>query len=338
MDLLILGGTVFLGLHMVEAALARGHRVTLFNRGTRTPIFSGDVEQIHGDRDGGLSALAGRRWDAAIDTSGYIPRIVRASAAMLSNSAGHYTFISSVSVYADMSMPAIDEDGAVAVLTDASTEEITGETYGALKALCEQEVLATLSGRALIIRPGLIVGPHDPTDRFSYWPARIARGGEVLAPGRAERPLQMIDVRDLAAWGIAMVEAGATGIYNATSPAHALTFGMLLEACTTVSRSDAAIRWVDEQFLLDAGVAPWSELPLWIPELDPSFAGFELVSSARASAAGLRCRPIAATVADTLDWLAARPADHEWRAGLSAAREAELLAAWRAHSEGKQSK
>ena len=189
MNLLILGGTVFLGRHLVEAALARGHAVTLFNRGQHNPDLFPEVERLRGDRDGDLQALEGRRWDAVVDTCGYVPRVVRASAEMLAPNVDHYTFISSISVYADTSKPGIDEQAPVGTLDDPTTEEVTGESYGPLKALCEQAAEAAMPGRVLNIRPGLIVGPHDPTDRFTYWVRRVAEGGEVLAPGNPHAPV-----------------------------------------------------------------------------------------------------------------------------------------------------
>ena len=198
MKLLILGGTVFLGRHLVEAAQARGHQLTLFNRGQHNPELFAGVEKLRGDRSGDLSALRGRRWDAVIDTCGYIPRIVRASAELLADAVDHYTFVSSLSVYADTSRPGIDESAPVGQLADETVEDITGETYGPLKALCEQAAGRALPGRVLTVRPGLIVGPHDPTDRFTYWPVRVARGGALLAPGRPERRVAFVDVRDLA--------------------------------------------------------------------------------------------------------------------------------------------
>jgi 2'-hydroxyisoflavone reductase len=329
MQLLILGGTVFLGRHLVDAALARGHDVTLFNRGQHNPKLYPEVEKLRGDRDGGLDALRGRRWDATIDTSGYVPRIVRASADLLAGAVDHYTFVSSISVYPHFRSLGLDESAPVGTLDDPSVEEVTGETYGPLKALCEQAAEQALPSRALIIRPGLIVGPHDPTDRFTYWPHRVAKGGEVLAPGRPERHVQVIDVRDLAEWTLNMVERQQTGIYNATGPAYALTMGQLLDACRAASGGDARISWVGEDFLAEREVGAWIELPLWIPESDSDMLGFSDINCAKAIAAGLTFRDLAATVRDTLAWDATRPADREWRAGLKPEREAELLQAWR---------
>ncbi len=332
MKLLILGGTVFLGRHLVEAALERGHQVTLFNRGQHNPELFPNVEKLRGDRDPnvgeGLFALAGRRWDVVIDTCGYIPRIVQASAELLAGAVARYVFISSLSVYADFSQPGMDESAPVAVLEDPTVEKVTGETYGPLKALCEQAAEAALPGRVLNIRPGLIVGPHDPTDRFTYWPVRVGRGGQVLCPSGPDYPEEMIDARDLAEWTIRMAEEGKTGVYNATGPDYDLTLGEILETSRRVSGSDAAFVWVDSEFLLKQGVQPWMEMPLWIGE-SPEYAGFARVSCSRAVADGLTYRPLAETIQDTLDWAASRPEDYEWRAGLTAEKEAELLNKWR---------
>src|SRR5574337_1126119 len=234
MRLLILGGTVFLGRHLVEVAIARRHEITLFNRGQHNPDLFSHVEKLRGNRDGDLTALQGRRWDVVIDTCGFVPRIVRASTELLADAIDHYVFISSLSVFKDFSVSGMDESAAVSTLADETVEEVNGETYGPLKALCEQAAERVMPGRVLIIRPGLIVGSHDPTDRFAYWPQRVAQGGEVLAPGHPNRAIQMIDVRDLAEWIVQMVETGRSGVYNATGPDYALTMGQLLEACKTV--------------------------------------------------------------------------------------------------------
>jgi 2'-hydroxyisoflavone reductase len=322
MKLLIIGGTVFLGRHLVESALRRGHEITLFNRGQHNPELFPEVHKIHGDRDGGLEPLAGKQWEAVIDTCGYVPRIVRASAEFLAVSVEHYTFISSISVYAEPLLPGADESASVGKLKDRKTEQITGETYGPLKALCEQAVEKTYPGRSLIIRPGLIVGPHDPSDRFTYWPSRVARGGEVLAPSKPERQTQIIDVRDLADWTIAMVEQRANGTYNATGPAEPLTLGELLEICQQVTGSDASFTWVSDEFLLKHKVTPYTELPLWMPEQD---AAWEMVSIQKALQAGLKFRPLEQSVRDTLEWDRTRPADAPRRNGLAEEREEELL-------------
>jgi 2'-hydroxyisoflavone reductase len=278
--------------------------------------------ELRGDRDGDLGALHGQRWDAVIDTCGYVPRIVRESAALLAPAVNHYTFISSISVYGDLNAEGIDESWPVATIADESTEEVTAESYGALKALCEQAVLEQYPQNGLIIRPGLIVGPYDPTDRFTYWPVRAARGGEVLAPAPPEYGTQFIDARDLADWMVMMVERKATGIYNATGPDEPLSFGVLLDKCRTVAGNDATFTWVAPEFLQEHDVQPWIELPLWIPDE----TGW--VDVQRAVESGLRFRPVAATIADTLSWAEQRPADYVWRAGLDADKEGHLLEGW----------
>jgi 2'-hydroxyisoflavone reductase len=327
MKLLILGGTVFLGRYLVEAAQARGHEVTLFNRGKHNPDLFPDVEKLRGDRDGDLEALRGRKWDAVIDTCGYVPRVVKQSAELLADAVDRYTFISSISAFSDFSKPDMDERGPVGVLEDPTVEQVTGESYGPLKVLCEQAVEQALPGRTLNIRPGLIVGPHDPSDRFTYWPCRMARGGEVLAPGRPEQLVQVIDVRDLAEWNIRMVEAKQTGLYNATGPDYPLTMGQTLEACRAGTGSDAQLTWIGQEFLLAAEVQPWMGLPLWIPEEDDS-AGFSAVNCNKAFAAGLTFRPLVDTVRETLAWAETLPADREWRAGITPEKEQEILQSW----------
>ncbi len=333
MDILIIGGTQFIGRFMIETALARGHRVTLFNRGRTNPGLFPQVEKLRGDRDGALDALRGRTWDAVIDNCGYVPRIVRQSADLLRDSVGRYLFISTISVYASLAEPGVSEDSPLAALADETAEAITGETYGGLKALCERAVQDVYGARALIVRPGLIVGPHDPTHRFTYWPARAADasrcGGEALAPSQPGHLTQFIDARDLSAWCISLLEAGAAGIYNATGPDYPLTLGAVFDACRVAAGTPVRFTWVDEGFLLEQGVTPFRDLPLWVPS---SEAGFGAVDISRAVSAGLAFRPLAATVSDTLAWYQGRSsaeqaADAE-RAGITAEREAELLAAW----------
>jgi nucleoside-diphosphate-sugar epimerase len=314
-NLLVLGGTEFLGRALVEAALARGQELTLFNRGQTNPDLFPEVEKLHGARDGGLDALRGRTWDGVLDTSGYVPRIVRDSAELLADAAGQYTFVSSIAVYRDFREPP-DEDYPVGVLTE-ETEEPTNLTYGPLKALCEDAVRHVFGRRALVVRPGLIAGPHDPTDRFTYWPRRIERGGPLLAPAPPERPMQLIDVRDLAAWMLQMVERGASGTFNATSPPRALTFGSMLEACGA-----GEVVWVSEEFLLERGIEEWRDLPLWMSSRDPAWRSFLLTDVSRAVAAGLAFRPLAETARDVPEWTG--------NAGLAPEREAELLEAWKA--------
>lgn len=323
---MILGGTRFLGRHLVEAALEGGHRVTLFNRGLSGPGLFPEVERLVGDRDGDLSVLRGRRWDAAIDTCGYVPRVVRASAGLLADAVDLYVFVSSISAYSEPVAPGSDEEAPVEELPDPSVEEVTGETYGGLKVLCERAAEEEMPGRVLNVRPGLIVGPHDPTDRFTYWPRRISRGGEVLAPDGPELPVQFVDARDLAGWIIGMCEERRVGTYNATGPDYALTMGRLLEECEIASRADAELVWVPEGFLEERGVEPYTEMPLWVPR---EHAGLQAVDCGKAIEAGLSFRPVPDTIRDVLEWDLTRPVDPEPGAGLRPERERELLRAWR---------
>jgi len=338
MKLLILGGTRFVGRHLVEAALSRNHEVTLFNRGTHPPPFT-NVETIQGDRNHDLSKLEGRRWDAAIDTSGYLPRSVTASAQVLSDAIDTYVFISSVSVYADLSQADITETAPLATLSSEQLEaanqvdssgEISavnyGKMYGGLKARCEQAAQAVLPNRVLRIRPGLIVGPYDYTDRFTYWVSRIARGGEVLAPGRPGRGVQFIDARDLAEWTISMIERNSNGVYNANGWRNSLTMETVLDKCKTVSGSDARITWVSESLLLAEEVAPWSEMPLWVPE--DYKQGLMSINCDKAVSAGLSFRPLDETIADVLTWSQSKRSYDELKAGMDSAKEQLLLRKW----------
>lgn len=338
MKLLILGGTKFLGRHLVEAALKEGHDVTLFNRGLTEPGLLPDVERLRGDRGGDLESLKGRRWDAVVDTCGYVSSEARAAAQLLADSVEHYTFISSLSVYVDFSRPGLDESGAVKVL-DEGKEEDAGDvqTYGARKALCERAAEEMMPGRVLNARAGMIVGPHDYIDRFPYWVLRVARGGEVLAPAPPFRPVQLIDARDLAAWNLRMITERRTGVFNVTGPGDVLTMGQMLSTCREVSGSDASLIWVDEQFLLRAGVKAWSELPFWWP--GDEAAGFFSVDRRKAIRAGLKFRPLHEKVEDTLSWLKTRdPLEAgpkramvmaQGQIGLLPERERELLGMWR---------
>ena len=331
MKLLVLGGTVFLGRHLVQLALGRGHEVTLFNRGQTNPGLFPTAEEIHGDRTNGLDALGDRTWDAVVDTSGYVPRVVRMSAEYLAPRCAHYTFVSSISVYRSRARPGATEDEPVGTLDDPSVEEVTGDTYGPLKALCEDTVRNAFPGGSLIVRPGLIVGPDDPTDRFTYWPVRVARGGEVLAPVAPHIPVQVIDVRDLASWTLDLVERRVTGTFHATGLPGSVTLGTVLDASYAISASDAHITWVDEPFLLERKVQPWSDLPLWVGSA-PEMAGFSAVDVSRAVAGGLRFRPIEETIRDTLAWHAQRGSEVPLRAGLAIERERQLLAEWHANT------
>ena len=324
MNLLIIGGKRFLGRHLVDSALARGHAVTLFNRGKSNPELFPQIETIIGDREHDLEKLAGRVWDAVIDTCGYFPRIVHLATTSLERSVGRYVFISSISVYADFKKIGINESDPVGKIEDETIEEITGESYGPLKALCEKTMLEVYGERGLVIRPGLIVGPHDPTDRFTYWPVRVAHGGDVLTPEKSQVPVQIIDVRDLSDFIVKLIEAKASGTYNATGPDYELTLGTMLEACKQVSGSDVKFKWASVEFLNQNNVAEWSDMPVWVPDNEEN-RGFSRTDISRAINAGLKFRPLEDTVRDTLAWANTRPADHEWRAGLKLEREQALL-------------
>ncbi|MCY0876973.1 MAG: NAD-dependent epimerase/dehydratase family protein [Firmicutes bacterium] len=327
MRLLILGGTVFLGRHLADAALMRGHKVSLFNRGQTNPHLYSNVEMLHGDRDGNLDALRGRDWDAVIDTSGYVPRVVRQSVEVLKDVVRHYTFVSSISVYADFSKVGMDEQAPVATLEDQASEDVS-LYYGALKAECERHVQSTFASRALIIRPGLLVGPHDPTDRFTYWVRRFGQGGEVLVPGRRDLPVQFIDTRDLAEWMIRMVESKTSGVFNATGPKERLTMGELVDGLTDAIPSSAKATWVSEAFLQAQDVKEWTEMPLWISDRTdwPGFSSFNLNL---AIAQGLTYRSLRETIQDTWRWDLTRPQASGLKAGLSHEREVTLLRTWK---------
>jgi len=336
--LLVLGGTRFLGRHLAEQALQRGHAVTLLHRGRSGPGLFPQAEHLVADRDADLSVLDGRRWDAVVDTSAYLPRQVHAAADRLAGRVGQYQLVSSISVYAAFDTPGLDEDAALQTLPDPDTQQVTGDTYGGLKALCEAAARQRFGAGCLVSRPGLLVGPHDPTGRFTWWLQRLARGGEVLAPGEPAAPVQFIDARDAAAWMLRQAERGGAGTFNLTGPATALTMGELLDAARRLLAPAARLCWVDEDFLLAQGVAPWTELPLWLPRAQQ---GLDQVGIARALASGLQCRPLAATLADTAAWAAEAGAGGAGAArsavGLTPQREAELLAAWhrRAAASGR---
>lgn len=323
MKLLLLGGPRFLGRAIADAALASGHELTFFNRGRTNPELFPEVEKLVGDRDGDLRRLEGKAWDAVIDTSGYVPRAVRASAEALSDSS-FYCFVSSISVYDDFTVP-LDEEGALASLGEDPIDELTPDfsNYGALKALCEDMVHDVFGDRALGIRPGLIVGPHDPTGRFTYWPHRIARGGEVVAPAPPERRVQFIDVRDLGAWMVEMCERGVGGTFNATN--EGVSWSDLLASCCRVVGAEVELAWLPDDFLVEHGVTEWRALPMWFPEAAMAGANDAVVD--RALAAGLRFRPLVDTVRGALD-----DALTTETAGLAPEREAALLAEW--HGRG----
>ena len=339
MKLLMIGGTRFVGRHIVEAALARGDSVTLFNRG-RTGAAPPGVEFRQGDRNGDLAALAEGRWDAVVDTCGYLPAEVAHMAQMLRGRVGCYLFISSVSVYASTSTPS-REESPLGTIADPDTTTVDGRTYGPLKALCEAQVERGFPGAALVLRPGLIVGPHDPTQRYTYWPARLARAAEgdtVLAPGTPNAPVQWIDVRDLAAFALRCIHSGARGHFNVVSEGGRFTFGELLAACAACGASAGVkvrFEWCDIAALQAQGVEPWSDLPLAVPA-DDEHRAFMLTDASRAIGAGLASRPLARTVADTLAWYRGLPPEQQVfdKAGLTPEREAAVLAALGALAPG----
>lgn len=339
LNILILGGTGFTGPHQVRYALSRGHKVTVFNRGKTKPgELPKEAEQLLGDRNGKLEALKGRKWDVVIDNPSTLPVWVRDAAEVLKGNVDRFVFISTISVYADNSKPGMDETAALAKYTGPDVMKETRETliaskfelYGPLKAASEAEAEKWFPGKALIIRPGLIVGPGDETDRFTYWPVRVAKGGEVLAPGDKSDPVQIIDARDLAEWTIRAVEAGLVGNYNATGPVRELSVGEMLETCKTESKSDAKFVWANADFLKKEKVTPWGDMPVWVPPAGDS-AGFSRVSNKKAVAAGMTFRPLPTTVRDTLAWFRAQPAERQakLKAGISPEREKEVLEAWK---------
>jgi 2'-hydroxyisoflavone reductase len=334
--LLILGGTGFTGPHQVRYAVARGHTVTVFNRGRRQADLPDSVEYLIGDRNDDLESLKGREWDVVIDNPTTLPNWVRLSGELLKDVTDQYIFISTISVYSDNSQSGMDETTPVAIYEGETdpfelTIQDAGRFYGALKALSEREASYWFPGRATIIRPGLIVGPGDETDRYTYWPARIDRGGEVLAPGTPNDPTQIIDARDLAEWTIRMAENGEVGVYNATGPNQPRPIGEMLTGIRDAIGSDATFTFADQDFLASQQVRAWSNMPVWVPA-SPEMAGFMRVSVARAVAKGLTYRPLAETARATLEYHKSRPAERqqELRAGLPPEREAEVLAAWHA--------
>ncbi|MCF6410006.1 SDR family oxidoreductase [Pseudalkalibacillus salsuginis] len=339
MKVLILGGTRFLGRALVEEALKRGHEVTLFNRGNNKETFP-EVEQLIGNRDSDVSLLKNRKWDIVMDTCGFAPHQIKKTAAVLGDNIEHYTFISSISVYKDwipfnitegyhlQSMPS-DE-----ILKDVEEGKISPyEYYGPLKVLCEAEAEKNWPGRVLHIRAGQLVGPFDYTDRLPYWLHRVAQGGKVLVPGRSERPVQLIDVKDIAKWAFNMAEKRKAGTFNVTGPKYKLTIEELLNTCRAVTKSDAEFVWVEEQFLMENKVQPWTEMPLWVPENFPldgetePWKGSFFISIEKAVNAGLSLRPFEDTVHDVYQWEKSRQ-DTERKAGISQERELELLETW----------
>lgn len=363
LKILILGGTGFLGPHVVDAAQARGHTVTLFNRGITEKRKGGlfpEVEKLQGDRDPkkgeGLSALKGRSWDAVVDTSGYYPRMVAASAELLADAVRQYVFISTLSVYADNNTPDADESAAVGTIPDPSIETMSDGAYGPLKALCEQAAEKAMPGRVLNIRPGYIVGPGDTSDRFTYWPMRAKRGGEILAPGNPEDPVQIIDARDLARWIVRCIEQRTVGVFNACGPVGGLTTAAMIEACRKAAGSESTLTWVETGFLANQGVGP-GVLPIWLPQVD-GLRGFHRRKFDKAVAAGLTSTPVEQTARDVIAWFPGelerrirvtrelieqaekdgkpKPAmadPAKPRAGISPEKEAEVLKAWKARPQ-----
>jgi len=339
--ILILGGTGFTGPHQVRYALERGHKLTLFNRGRKPKEWPGEVEELQGDRNtGDLASLKDREWDVCIDNPTTLPFWARDAGQLLKGKVAQYIFISTISVYAANDTVDADESAALAQYTGADAMQETQESvranmalYGPLKARSEAEVRHWFGDTATVIRPGLIVGPGDETDRFTYWPTRIARGGEVLAPGNGEDPVQFIDARDLAEWTIRMAEQRAFGTFNATGPATMLRMRGMLEGVRGALKSDAQFTWVAADFLDAQKVSPWSDMPVWIPA-DGDSAGFARRSTSKALAKGLSFRPLAMTAADTLAWFASQPAERQAKrgAGISPEREKELLSLWKSRA------
>jgi 2'-hydroxyisoflavone reductase len=327
---LILGGTGFIGPHFVDVLNEGGHKISLFNRGKRDPAVRKGVEQLLGDRDGEVDALKGRDWDVVIDNSGYKPSQVRLTAEMLEEHTGHYIFISSIAVYSNFAKAGIDEDYELAALKNPTDETVTGETYGGLKVLCEKIVESVYADRGTIIRPTYIAGPGDHTDRFTYWPWRVSRGGEMLAPGTPADPFQYIDVRDLADFMRVCVEKNVTGKYNLCGPQGAVTMGSLLEESKRITKANTTFVWASPEFLtaleLIGEKAKGNFIPIWEPPVGDQ-AGLLLVSPARARKKGLKFRSLETTIRDTLEWQKTRPADKQvLKAGLTMEKETELLA------------
>ena len=327
--LLLFGGTGFIGPHLTDEALRRGWKVTHFNRGKHASGGVAGVETLIGDRNGQLDALHGRKWDVVIDDTGYVPKYVKMSAELLAPNVGYCLYISSISAYASFAKPN-DEHSPTGKLTDPNVEQITGETYGPMKALCEQYSEEAFKGRIAVVRPGYIVGPLDPTDRFTYWPVRASKGGEMLAPGTPKDPVQVIDVRDLVAWMMKLVDARTTGYFNADSPPRAFTMGELIKTSQQASpKAGTKVTWVSEDFLAKQWKPDELDLPPWSP-LKGDMAGASLTSVKQASNTGLHSRPLAETVRDTLAWFQTLPADRQakLKAGLDPQKESDTLSAW----------
>ena len=329
MKILIIGGTRFLGRSLVEIALDKGHEITLFNRGRTNPDLFPEIECLKGDRDSDLEPLQGRKWDAVVDTCGYVPRIVKKSAELLADSVEHYTYISSISAYADFAEPGLDEKSLLAGIEDETVEQVTNETYGPLKVLCEKAVEQAMPGRVLVIRPGLIVGPYDSSDRFTYWPVRVKSGGEILAPSPPHEQIQFIDVRDLVEFTLLMLERRHTDTYNCAGPGYTLTTQQFLNECNNIFGSKAEFTWVNEKFITENEI----NLPVWVPK---EWSGINQVNCQKAIDEGLSFRPYADTIRDTVSWHATRPSDYKLLAGLESEQEQELLKLWKEMLERNQ--
>jgi 2'-hydroxyisoflavone reductase len=321
--LLVIGGTRFVGRAFVEQAVRGGHDVAVFHRSVCEPEDFPSVEHLHGDRDGQLGLLRGRSWDAVLDTCAYVPRAVREATAVLQDFAGHYTLVSTLSVHPDDMPAGSTEQAAIHQPPFPQTETVTDDTYGPLKVACEHEATEAFGNRCLIIRPGYIVGPHDPSDRFTFYLRRAAGGGEMAAPGPPDAPLQVIDVRDLAAFMLGRIEAADGGVYGVVGPAEPIVMHEVLETAREVAAADTTFTWLSEGFLDAVG----EQAQQWFPMWEPQFPGVHTYDAAKAVAVGLRCRPIAETVADTLAWDQERGYP-DLRTGLSAEMETELLATW----------
>ena len=344
LKILILGGTGFTGPFQVKYALSRGHQVTVFNRGRTHPgELPKEAEQLIGDRNGQLDALKGRKWDVVIDIPTTLPVWVRDAAQILQGHVDRYIFVSTISVYSDVSKPHSDESAPLLPYKGADAMKETPETlraskfglYGPLKVLSEAEAEKWFPGKTLVVRPGLIVGPGDESDRFTYWPVRVEKGGEVLAPGKPTDPVQFIDARDLAEWIIRMAEKGTVGILNATGPKTTLGIGGMLDGIKQATRSNAKFTWANAEFLAEQKVRPWGDMPVWIPPTDEDGGGLTSISIQKALAQGLTFRSLSDTTQATLDWFKKQPADRQakMRAGITAEREAAVLAAWHAKSQ-----
>ena len=333
--ILILGGTAFLGPAEVEYALARGHQVTLFNRGQTNPHLFPEVEKLVGDRAvPDYSALEGREWDAVIDNSANVASWLVDATAALKESAGRYLFVSSISAFKDTSIPGMTEDGPVFTEEEYNEAMAAGgrAPFGHNKAQADRETLRAFGDRGIVVRPGLIVGPMDRSDRFTYWPVRIDRGGEILAPGDGNDPAQIIDVRDLGRFLIHLLETEASGTFNATGPEAPMTMAEMLDGIRSVTTTPASFTWVAADFLGEQRVRGWSDMPVWVAP-SPETLGFSAYDCSKAIAAGLTFRPLAETARDTLDWWKTKPADEQnLRSGIDPEREAEVLAAWHARN------